>query len=91
MQAAKDIRDGIIGNPYMGKAWYANNRKSIGIEKKIPVPSTLDFELWQGRHHARISRITWCTTTGIGSGIGARAKHVTTAHMRLIAAVGFRS
>ncbi|HNP22999.1 MAG TPA: Gfo/Idh/MocA family oxidoreductase [Panacibacter sp.] len=48
MQAAKDIRDGIIGNPYMGKAWYANNRKSIGIGKKIPVPSTLDFELWQG-------------------------------------------
>lgn len=40
--------DGIIGNPYFGKAWYANNRKSIGIGKKIAVPNTLDFDLWQG-------------------------------------------
>ncbi len=37
-----------IGNAYFGKAWYANNRKSIGVGKKVPVPSTLDFELWQG-------------------------------------------
>ncbi|HRX94797.1 MAG TPA: Gfo/Idh/MocA family oxidoreductase, partial [Chitinophagaceae bacterium] len=41
-------RNGAIGNPYLGKAWYANNRKSIGYGKKVPVPSTLDFELWQG-------------------------------------------
>lgn len=40
--------DGIIGNTYFGKAWYANNRKSIGIGKKIAVPNTLDFDLWQG-------------------------------------------
>lgn len=47
--AVKLVREeGIIGNPYFGKAWYANNRKSIGIGKKIPVPSTLDFDLWQG-------------------------------------------
>ncbi len=38
----------IIGNAYFGKAWYANNRKSIGIGKKIAVPNTLDFDLWQG-------------------------------------------
>jgi len=42
------VRDGIIGNVYFGKAWYANNRKSIGIGKKVPVPASLDFELWQG-------------------------------------------
>lgn len=46
--AVKEVRDGIIGNPYYAKAWYNNNRKSIGYGKKIPVPSTLDFELWQG-------------------------------------------
>ncbi|HEY0678952.1 MAG TPA: Gfo/Idh/MocA family oxidoreductase [Chitinophagaceae bacterium] len=46
--AVKDVRDGIIGKPYFGKGWYANNRKSIGYGKKIPVPSTLDFDLWQG-------------------------------------------
>lgn len=48
IQAAKEVKDGIIGDPYLGKAWYANNRKSIGIGEKIPVPATLNFELWQG-------------------------------------------
>ncbi len=48
IQAAKEVHDGIIGNAYLGKAWYANNRKSIGFGRKIPVPPTLDFELWQG-------------------------------------------
>ncbi len=48
IQAVKEVRDGIIGDPYLGKAWYANNRKSIGIGEVIPVPPTLNFELWQG-------------------------------------------
>lgn len=48
IDAVKQVKEGIIGNAYYGKAWYNNNRKSIGIGKKIPVPSTLDFELWQG-------------------------------------------
>ena len=48
INAAKEIKEGMIGNAYFGKAWYANNRKPIGIGKKIPVPATLDFDLWQG-------------------------------------------
>jgi predicted dehydrogenase len=48
IDAVKQVRGGLIGNAYYGKSWYANNRKTIGIGKKIPVPSTLDFELWQG-------------------------------------------
>ena len=48
IEAAKKVKEGIIGNAYFAKAWYANDRKSIGIGKKIPVPPTLDFELWQG-------------------------------------------
>ncbi len=48
IQAVKEVKDGIIGNAYFAKAWYANNRKSIGNGKKIPVPATLDFNLWQG-------------------------------------------
>jgi len=48
IDAVKQVREGIIGNPYYGKAWYNNNRKSIGTGKKIPVPATLDFDLWQG-------------------------------------------
>jgi predicted dehydrogenase len=46
--AVKEVRENIIGNPYMAKAWYTNSRRSIGIGKKVQVPSTLDFELWQG-------------------------------------------
>jgi predicted dehydrogenase len=48
MGVAKEVREGLLGNAYFGKAWYSNNRKSIGVGKKIPVPSTLDFDLWQG-------------------------------------------
>jgi len=48
INAVKEVKEGIIGNAYFGKAWYANNRKSIGFGKKVPVPSTLDFNLWQG-------------------------------------------
>ena len=48
INAVKEVKDGIIGKAYFGKAWYANNRKSIGSGKKVPVPSTLDFDLWQG-------------------------------------------
>ncbi len=48
IQAIKEIKDGIIGTPYFGKAWYANNRGSIGIGKVVPVKMGLDFDLWQG-------------------------------------------
>jgi predicted dehydrogenase len=48
IDAARQVKEGVIGNPYLAKAWYSNNRKSIGYGKKIPVPATLDFELWQG-------------------------------------------
>ncbi len=42
------IRNGAIGKVYMAKTWYTNNRKSIGTGKVVPVPATLDYELWQG-------------------------------------------
>src|SRR3569833_387299 len=48
IEAVKQVREGAIGDAYFAKAWYTNNRQSIGIGKQIPVPSTLDFELWQG-------------------------------------------
>src|SRR6478672_10148164 len=41
IQAAKEVHDGVIGNAYFAKAFYTNNRKSIGIGKKVAVPSTL--------------------------------------------------
>ena len=42
------IHSGVIGKAYFGKAWYVNNRKPIGHGKPAPVPSTLDWDLWQG-------------------------------------------
>lgn len=48
IMAIKDINDGVIGAVYKGEAYYSNNRGSIGKGKTIPVPKTLDWELWQG-------------------------------------------
>ncbi len=44
----KRIKEGLIGRPYYGKAWYSNTRKSIGTGKEVPVPEYLNWELWQG-------------------------------------------
>jgi len=48
MELMQAIREGIIGKPYLARAWYANTRATIGRGKVAPVPSNLDYELWQG-------------------------------------------
>jgi predicted dehydrogenase len=48
IEAMQEIREGAIGKPYFGKAWYANTRGSIGTGKPAAIPSWLDYELWQG-------------------------------------------
>ena len=48
MEIIEKIREGIIGKPYVAKAWYCNVRKSIGTGKEVPVPAQLDWDLWQG-------------------------------------------
>jgi predicted dehydrogenase len=47
-EAMKLIHDGIIGDVYYAKGWYANDRGSIGHGKVVPVPPNLDWQLWQG-------------------------------------------
>jgi predicted dehydrogenase len=47
-EAVQAIREGAIGVPYLGRAWYANTRGTIGKGKAAPVPAGLDYELWQG-------------------------------------------
>jgi len=42
------IHNGLIGRAYFAKAWYSNVRKSIGVGKEAPVPTSLDWDLWQG-------------------------------------------
>ncbi len=43
-----ELHGGLIGKTYFGRAWYDNNRASIGHGKLVPVPDWLDYELWQG-------------------------------------------
>ena len=47
-QMIKEIHDGLIGDVYFARAWYARKRGPIGKGKVIPVPSYLDWDLWQG-------------------------------------------
>ena len=46
-QMVADIRAGIIGDVYMARTWYANARGPSTF-KEGPVPSWLDYDLWQG-------------------------------------------
>ncbi len=87
-QAVKEVRDGAIGKVYYARGWYVNNRQPIGIGKKIAVPSTLDWNLWQGPAPVKISWIILCTITGTGAGIGVPAKFVTTPPMSWIVCAG---
>ena len=48
IEGVQAIRDGAIGKPYLGRAWYANTRVGIGKGRVAAVPSNLDYELWQG-------------------------------------------
>ncbi|MBD0278007.1 MAG: Gfo/Idh/MocA family oxidoreductase [Flavisolibacter sp.] len=48
IEAVQQVRDGIIGDVYMAKSWYTNNRASIGKGNKVAPPPNLDFDLWQG-------------------------------------------
>jgi predicted dehydrogenase len=48
IEIVQKIHDGIIGRAYYAKCWYTNARKSIGEGKVVPVPATLDWDLWQG-------------------------------------------
>jgi predicted dehydrogenase len=47
-EAIAALKDGVIGRTYLARAWYANTRQPIGKGKVAPVPSNLDYELWQG-------------------------------------------
>lgn len=48
IQGIQEVKEGAIGDAYFARGWYANTRGSIGHGKPAPVPSGLDYELWQG-------------------------------------------
>lgn len=48
IEVIREIHAGLIGRPYLGRAWYGNTRGPIGYGKPAAVPAWLDYELWQG-------------------------------------------
>ena len=48
IEAIREIRDGLIGDVYYAKCFYAATRGTIGNGKVADVPEWLDYELWQG-------------------------------------------
>lgn len=48
ISAMQELKEGLIGRPYFARAWYSNNRQSIGQGVVTDVPSWLNYELWQG-------------------------------------------
>ncbi len=48
IEAITRIREGLIGRPYFGRAWYANSRGPIGNGQVADVPEWLNYEMWQG-------------------------------------------
>jgi predicted dehydrogenase len=70
------IHNGRIGRAYFGKAWYSNMRKSIGTGKRVPVPATLDWDLFQGpapreeyRDNVQPYNWHWFKTWGTGESL----------------------
>jgi predicted dehydrogenase len=47
-EAISQLRDGLVGVPYLARTWYMNTRAGIGHGKPAPAPANLDWELWQG-------------------------------------------
>lgn len=47
-EALQLVNEGAVGNAYFARCWYASSRGSIGYGKPAPVPSNIDYDLWQG-------------------------------------------
>jgi predicted dehydrogenase len=58
IQAIKELHEGIIGRPYLGKAWYTAKRKPIGVGKPAPVPAEIDMNYGKVRLHVGLIKIT---------------------------------
>jgi predicted dehydrogenase len=48
IEAMQTLHAGELGRTVFARAWYSNNRPSIGRGRPAPVPEWLDYTLWQG-------------------------------------------
>jgi len=48
MEAMHALHSGELGRLYLARGWYTNHRPGIGRGKIVPVPSWLNWSLWQG-------------------------------------------
>lgn len=48
IEIINEIHNGIIGDVYLAKAFYTNNRGRVVNPEKAPVPTGLNWDLWQG-------------------------------------------
>ena len=75
IEIVQKIHDGLIGRAYYAKSWYTNTRKSIGVGKEIPVPATLDWDLWRAPRRENPTRTICTRTIGTGSRSTGPARH----------------
>jgi len=48
IEAADEVRKGVIGRAYFAQSWYVSDRPTIGKGVEKAVPEGLDYDLWQG-------------------------------------------
>ena len=71
--AIEHIRTGAIGKPHWAKAWCMSDRPAIRGVKPAPVPSWLDWDLWQccaprAEYRSNIVHYNWRFFKGYGTG-----------------------
>lgn len=60
IEIINEIHNGIIGNAYKALAFYSNSRGEVPKQQKAPIPTGLDWELWQGPAiHREYTSETW--------------------------------
>lgn len=47
-EAIERLHSGVIGKVFSARCWYNSAREGIGHGRNVPVPTELDYALWQG-------------------------------------------
>ena len=73
IEIVDQIHNGLIGRAYWAETWYTNTRKPIGVGTPVPVPATLDWDLWQGpaprrEYKSNVHPYNWHWFTNWGTG-----------------------